>query len=192
MPQHPDPRLASIALCTCNGERYLAEQLWSALNQTHTNPDNLGYIRNFERALQACPGDCMAMDDQGDSGRPRRSKHCWTNLQPRYHAMPRRSIPSPAQFLNAHAQTFLAPYPKPKAVIKNAVQGTLAATGFFLPLTLGITETGSLRHCGARESSRASLAASSQRLNGGLSSGRSMTAQTKKPVPAANSNLALD
>ncbi|MDY0005784.1 MAG: glycosyltransferase family 2 protein [Spongiibacteraceae bacterium] len=103
MPSSTGLPLVSIALCTYNGERYLAEQLESLLHQTHTNLDirvfddgssdgtlavlqtyaardpriaihtnveNLGYIRNFELALQACPGEFIAMCDQDDIWHP--------------------------------------------------------------------------------------------------------------------------
>ena len=30
------------------------------------NPENLGYIRNFEKALQLCSGDFIALSDQDD------------------------------------------------------------------------------------------------------------------------------
>jgi hypothetical protein len=91
--------LISVALCTFNGERYLAQQLTSILEQTHRNLDivivddcssdgtpqlltklaasdarirlfrnerNLGFIRNFERALGECRGEFIALADQDD------------------------------------------------------------------------------------------------------------------------------
>lgn len=91
--------LVSIALCTYNGERFLAEQLDSIINQTyknieiivvddcssdgtlnilqsyserypnfkiHQNDMNLGYIKNFEKAINLCSGDFIALSDQDD------------------------------------------------------------------------------------------------------------------------------
>lgn len=91
--------LISIALCTYNGERYLAEQLDSILLQTYPrleivisddcssdatpallqdyarrdsrivllkNAANVGFVKNFERALLACRGDYIALADQDD------------------------------------------------------------------------------------------------------------------------------
>lgn len=89
----------SIALCTYNGEKYLASQLDSLLNQSYKNLEivivddcsddntyhilekyasnyqhirlylnekNLGYIKNFEKAIQLCSGDYIALSDQDD------------------------------------------------------------------------------------------------------------------------------
>jgi glycosyltransferase involved in cell wall biosynthesis len=91
--------LISIALCTYNGERFLAEQLRSITNQTYQNLEivvvddcstdatvnilenakksdprikiyknekNLGFIKNFEKALKKCNGDFIALSDQDD------------------------------------------------------------------------------------------------------------------------------
>lgn len=91
--------LVSIAMCTYNGEKFLAEQLDSIVNQTYQNLEiiivddrsndntldilkqyelrhpnlkvyqnesNLGYIKNFERAISLCSGDFIALSDQDD------------------------------------------------------------------------------------------------------------------------------
>ena len=93
----------SVAMATYNGEKYLAEQLDSIINQTvrpyeivvcddrssdgtmnllteyaqkydfiHVclNEQNLGYKRNFERALTICSGDYVAFSDQDDVWMP--------------------------------------------------------------------------------------------------------------------------
>jgi glycosyltransferase involved in cell wall biosynthesis len=90
----------SVALCTFNGERYLANQLASIKQQTRPpdevvvsddrstdrtvqmvrefaasvpfpvrifeNEHNLGFAKNFERAIQLCEGDLIALSDQDD------------------------------------------------------------------------------------------------------------------------------
>ncbi len=90
----------SIAMCTYNGQRFLAAQLQSFLDQTVRpdelvvcddgssddsvavvqafaarapfvvrvirNPQNLGYIRNFEQAIDQCTGDLVFLCDQDD------------------------------------------------------------------------------------------------------------------------------
>ncbi len=90
----------SIAMCTYNGQRFLAQQLQSFLDQTvqpdelvvcddvssddsvavveafaarapfavrvFRNPQNLGYIRNFEQAIAQCTGDLVFLCDQDD------------------------------------------------------------------------------------------------------------------------------
>jgi glycosyltransferase involved in cell wall biosynthesis len=91
--------LVSIAICTYNGERFLAKQLDSILNQTYGNIEvvvvddcssdgtlniledaerkdsrvrffinerNLGYNKNFEKAVKLCSGDYIAISDQDD------------------------------------------------------------------------------------------------------------------------------
>jgi len=91
--------LVSIALCTYNGEQYLAEQLDSIISQTYQNleivvvddsssdrtaaivkdyagrdsrisyfinENNLGFNRNFEKALSLTSGDFIAISDQDD------------------------------------------------------------------------------------------------------------------------------
>ncbi|WP_053082655.1 glycosyltransferase [Chryseobacterium angstadtii] len=91
---------SSVALCTYNGQTYIAEQLESILNQTcpvseiiicddgstdgtleilsgyaerypqiikvHQNPENLGYVGNFEKAMSLCSGDIVLLCDQDD------------------------------------------------------------------------------------------------------------------------------
>jgi len=91
---------SSVALCTYNGEAYIAEQLDSILNQTlpvseiiicddgstdgtlhilsdytkrhpkiiqlYKNIENLGYVRNFEKAMSLCSGDIILLCDQDD------------------------------------------------------------------------------------------------------------------------------
>lgn len=89
----------SIALCTYNGEDYLAEQLTSIAAQTqpvqevilcddkssddtlaiahqfhaqglplkiHCNPQRLGFIANFSKAISLCTGDIIFLCDQDD------------------------------------------------------------------------------------------------------------------------------
>ena len=90
----------SIALCTCNGERYLLEQLKSIESQTrkpdelivcddkssdrtldilylfkktcqfpmyiYENESKLGSTRNFEKTIQLCGGEIIALSDQDD------------------------------------------------------------------------------------------------------------------------------
>jgi glycosyltransferase involved in cell wall biosynthesis len=94
------PLRISIALCTCNGEKHLPEQLQSLLSQTRrpdevvvfddasgdssadivrrfsesapfpvrlaVNPHNVGSTPNFQRAIEACNGDIIALCDQDD------------------------------------------------------------------------------------------------------------------------------
>ncbi|MGE8432278.1 glycosyltransferase [Chryseobacterium joostei] len=91
---------SSIALCTYNGETYIAEQLESILSQSkpvheiiicddgstddtlkilsdytdrfpnlikvYLNPENLGYVGNFEKAMSLCSGDLVFLCDQDD------------------------------------------------------------------------------------------------------------------------------
>lgn len=97
--QTENEALISIALCTYNGERFLADQLRSITNQTYQNLEiivvddcstdktvdilesaqksdprikiyknkkNLGFIKNFEKALRICNGDFIALSDQDD------------------------------------------------------------------------------------------------------------------------------
>lgn len=90
----------SVALCSYNGGKYIAEQLDSILQQTvpvdeivvcddgssdgtrgilegyrnrhpgifslHYNDENLGYIKNFEKAINLCTGDLIFLSDQDD------------------------------------------------------------------------------------------------------------------------------
>lgn len=90
----------SIALCTYNGERYIAEQLESLINQTRqpdeiiicddqskdntvivakrvlnswqgkwkiiVNDKNLGYKKNFQKAISLCSGEFIFLSDQDD------------------------------------------------------------------------------------------------------------------------------
>lgn len=92
--------ILSVALCTYNGEAYIAEQLDSILSQekpvsqiiicddgstdgtlktlseytarfpniikVYQNPENLGYIGNFEKAMSLCTGDLVFLCDQDD------------------------------------------------------------------------------------------------------------------------------
>lgn len=93
----------SVALCTYNGERYLAEQLASIAAQTHPvdeivlcddgstdstlaiaqyfqaqglplhlyhNSENLGFVRNFAKAITHCTGDIIFLCDQDDCWYP--------------------------------------------------------------------------------------------------------------------------
>lgn len=89
--------LISIALCTYNGEKFLAQQIESLLAQDypnfeiiicddrssdrtleiaerfkspkvfiHSNTENVGFNKNFERAFKLCRGDFIAPCDQDD------------------------------------------------------------------------------------------------------------------------------
>ena len=92
--------MISVAVCTYNGEKYIAEQLESLLNQTlppdeiiicddrsqdktieivrsfadewdgkiklTVNPENLGFVKNFEKAISLCTGDIIFLCDQDD------------------------------------------------------------------------------------------------------------------------------
>lgn len=91
--------MISIAMATCNGEKFLREQLDSILTQTHRNFElivcddcstdsttqilreyekrdgrikvfenevNLGFKKNFEKAIGLCSGDYIALSDQDD------------------------------------------------------------------------------------------------------------------------------
>jgi glycosyltransferase involved in cell wall biosynthesis len=94
-----NPPLISVALCTYNGEKYIADQLESILRQTYTNLEivivddnsadntfdiisryaaqdsrikcfkndvNLGFNKNFEKALSLTNGRYIAISDQDD------------------------------------------------------------------------------------------------------------------------------
>lgn len=92
--------MISVALCTYNGEKYIAEQLYSILHQTvpideivivddcsndntvkiinniynnyssiiklFINDKNIGFIKNFEKAVSLCKGDYIFLSDQDD------------------------------------------------------------------------------------------------------------------------------
>ncbi|GGH23632.1 glycosyltransferase family 2 protein [Mucilaginibacter phyllosphaerae] len=99
------PALVSVALCTYNGEKYLAQQLDSILSQTYANleviivddcstdgtfalaqqfaakdsrircirnTDNIGFNKNFEKAIQLAQGDFIAISDQDDIWEPQK------------------------------------------------------------------------------------------------------------------------
>jgi len=92
---------SSVALCTYNGEKFIAEQLNSIASQTvsvdeiiicddcsrdktceiiklfiskhpelnahlYRNENNIGFLRNFEKALSLCSGDIIFLSDQDD------------------------------------------------------------------------------------------------------------------------------
>lgn len=94
-----DPPMISIAMCTYNGEHYLAEQLDSILTQSYRNLElvivddcsrdgtmailrdyalrdqririvenesNIGFVKNFEKAISECQGETVALADQDD------------------------------------------------------------------------------------------------------------------------------
>ena len=106
--------LISIALCTYNGERYLAEQLDSIINQTfknlevivvddcstdntlqilanyaemdvrikyYQNSQNLGYNKNFEKALKLTTGNFIAISDQDDNWKPNKIQVLMDNIE---------------------------------------------------------------------------------------------------------------
>ena len=92
--------MVSIALCTYDGEKYIAEQLESLINQTRqpdeiiicddqskdntvivakrvlnswqgkwkiiVNDKNLGYKKNFQKAISLCSGEFIFLSDQDD------------------------------------------------------------------------------------------------------------------------------
>ncbi len=96
----------SVALCTCNGEKFLQEQLDSLAAQTRLpdevfvcddvssdqtvsilkqwassvpfsvrivqNPENLGFIANFEQTMRLCTHDVIFFCDQDDVWRPQK------------------------------------------------------------------------------------------------------------------------
>ncbi len=97
--------LVSIAMCTFNGAKYLAEQLNTLVNQSykpieiivvddcstdetlsiltkyaktyphfniHQNKTNLGFTGNFERAVNLCKGQLIALCDQDDLWHPQK------------------------------------------------------------------------------------------------------------------------
>ncbi len=100
---------SSVALCTYNGETYIAEQLDSILSQTlpvseiiicddrssdgtvkilkdysekhpdiikiYENPENLGYVGNFEKAMSLCKGDVVFLCDQDDRWYPHKNEY---------------------------------------------------------------------------------------------------------------------
>lgn len=105
--------LISIAMATYNGENYLAEQLDSILNQTHTNIEivivddcskdttieiikfykqkypciklyhnekNNGVVRSFEKAINLCSGDYIALSDQDDVWFPYKLEELLNNI----------------------------------------------------------------------------------------------------------------
>jgi glycosyltransferase involved in cell wall biosynthesis len=95
-------RHVSVVLCSCNGERFLREQLDSLRGQTYgnieilvsddasndgtieileeyrragvlryrVNPERLGVVKNFERAIGLAKGDYIALCDQDDIWEP--------------------------------------------------------------------------------------------------------------------------
>jgi glycosyltransferase involved in cell wall biosynthesis len=98
MAEHLSP-LVSIAMCTYNGEPFIAKQIKSILEQTHDNiqlvivddgssdrtieiiksfqeidiriklyqnESNLGFNKNFEKAIRLCSGAYIAISDQDD------------------------------------------------------------------------------------------------------------------------------
>src|SRR4029078_1399724 len=87
----------SVAMCTYNGAEFLPAQLESIFGQTrrpyeivicddvstdetislipdtvvlHRNEENLGTVKNFEKAIGLCTGDVIALSDQDDVWRP--------------------------------------------------------------------------------------------------------------------------
>lgn len=96
--------MISVALCTFNGEKFIAQQLQSIVNQTIMpdeiivcddcskdrtvniiretlkdynghwqfvcNQENLGYKKNFEKAIGLCQGDIIFLSDQDDVWHP--------------------------------------------------------------------------------------------------------------------------
>lgn len=103
-PHELQPARISVAMCTYNGDRFLAEQLESLLEQHRPphevvicddgsmdrtveillrfarkatfpvrvvqNPSNLGYSKNFQKAVALTDGDVIALADQDDRWHP--------------------------------------------------------------------------------------------------------------------------
>jgi glycosyltransferase involved in cell wall biosynthesis len=94
-----DDQLVSVAMTTYNGAPYLRQQLDSILDQTYprieivvcddastddtvkilehypdlkltVNDENLGFVKNFEKAIGLCRGDYVALADQDDVWKP--------------------------------------------------------------------------------------------------------------------------
>lgn len=105
--------LISVALCTFNGEQYIAEQLKTILGQDYRNLEiiivddnsqdetvsilseyaaldnriklfinetNLGFNKNFEKALSLTSGDFIAISDQDDIWLPEKISKLWKNI----------------------------------------------------------------------------------------------------------------
>ena len=105
--------LISIALCTYNGEKYLATQLNSILEQSYQNIElvivddgsndgtiatlqqyaktdqrvklykndqNLGYVKNFEKAIGLCSGNLICLSDQDDIWHKDKVKLMYENI----------------------------------------------------------------------------------------------------------------
>ncbi|EIF44085.1 glycosyl transferase family protein [gamma proteobacterium BDW918] len=103
----------SVAMCTYNGERFLAEQLDSILNQTYKNielvvvddvstdgtlrlldeyaardgrirvirnSENIGFVRNFEKAMGECSGEFIALADQDDIWFPEKIETLYSEI----------------------------------------------------------------------------------------------------------------
>jgi len=64
------PAIELIAVDDCSSDNTLnVLQEYAAkypFIKVYVNPENLGYIRNFEKALQLCNGDFIALSDQDD------------------------------------------------------------------------------------------------------------------------------
>lgn len=109
-----DQPLISIALCTYNGEKYLADQLQSIIDQTYKNLEiiivddnstdntfaiatkyadydsrikcyrnevNIGFNKNFEKALSLTTGDYISISDQDDVWMPNKIELLYHNIK---------------------------------------------------------------------------------------------------------------
>lgn len=110
---------SSVALCTYNGETYIAEQLDSILSQTlpvseiivcddqssdntvkilkeysekyphlikiYENPENLGYVGNFEKAMSLCTADLVFLCDQDDRWYPHKNEYITRIFENNHH-----------------------------------------------------------------------------------------------------------
>jgi glycosyltransferase involved in cell wall biosynthesis len=106
------PPLISIAVCTFNGEKYLAEQLDTLISQTYPNIEiivvddcstdstieilkkyesgnkiklflnekNLGFGKNFEKAIKLCNGEFISLCDQDDIWDTNKIQKLYDNL----------------------------------------------------------------------------------------------------------------
>ena len=78
----------------------------------HRNARNLGYVKNFEKAISLCKGDFIALSDQDDIWDPDKIKLQAAQIEPasrtdRPHSQRQRQRGLPARVGNACARIFL-------------------------------------------------------------------------------------